>query len=227
MGVVCYDNPNSNNSNPTNCTPPTVQQIARLKALLTGQTAAQLKGDDGSAVPIYRVYGNLDTNQMNVYYMFEAPVASGGSPLDTCNSNSGTPTAKTTTSRLLAEAIAKLVGDTAGPTTATATFNLPGCEKSAYSYKDFGVKVGDVGLVYCEGSDSYSFATFKEGTSIANSNSPDNIGEATGVTCSGKALYIVGGPNSSPPCWGQIMDDSVVNEACMTDDALCAQVNPQ
>lgn len=189
-----------------------------------------LKGDDGSSVPVYRVFGSLDTDSpYNTYYMFEAPVASGGSPLDTCNSNSSNTPGKTTASRLLAEALAKLVGDTAGPTTATATFNLPGCEKSAFPYnsKGFGMKPGDMGLIYCEGSDSYSFATFKEGSSIANSNTPDNIGEATGVTCSGKALFIVGGPNSSPPCWGQDMDLGVVNLVCQTNDALCAQVNPQ
>jgi len=69
----------------------------------------------------------------------------------------------------------------------------------------------------CNGSctGGYSIATFAQGTSIANSNSPYNIGEATGECCSGKSLYVIGTTNETPygsgqACWVGYMLDTIL-----------------
>jgi len=193
----------------------------------SGQLIATMKNSNGTGdVQVYSLKG-----AKRQYYAYVAGMLTvGGKSLTNppnCPYKNSAAAPTKNASIILAEAIARLVGDTTGSGAAApqtkATYNLPGCEgppKGSFYYKDHSISTGQLGVIVdtraCKNGtanpdyktpnnphNGYSYATFQGAT-----ESPDKIGEASADVNLTPAnfpsmatptyLYVVGTTNSYP-----------------------------
>jgi hypothetical protein len=175
----------------------------------------------GSKISDINVYALTGTSGTTYYAYVAGMLNRAGGLLGDCpNSNSSTTPVSTTNtvSKLIAETIARIVSNTPGGASATATYNLPGCPSgNNFYYKKFNIPVGQMGVIVSENAGSasgygkdYMYGSF-EGPTI----DPDHIGEASGSSLGGSTfMYILGGSDTtSPECWGMNMLPDIAEAA--------------